>query len=304
MRERIFSCDLLLVAVLLSLMSGCPGPTTFRYAPSNTSIERVRGVPAGPAEQKAIQAVETFNRLYGRDFEILLIEGRGTVTDVSATVEEMIRTMAISAVGGPSEPRIFTFADVSAAVPPSELTRLRTSLAANLSVGDTLVNVRIQRKATGTTIESLNSIRADGSFLSGTFFGTARGEQGGTNSVQLSNTVCTTRVLSTYLWGSPAETARGCVRVRCEGNQPFDCKVTDTDCFGGFFGECKIVPLVGTNGSISGSCCDGFFNYAWATGFKKVKVAADGVSLEIEGNIGQMGNGGFTATECCPNATP
>lgn len=287
------------MTALSLLVVGC-APGAWRYAPSDTAIERVRGVPRGAAERQATLAVDTFNRLYGRDVEIVAVDYRGAVTDVAATVDEMMRTLAIPASDGPAAAtRIVTASEAGATVPPAELARLRTSLAANLAPGDYLLLVRLEVRATGVAIETLNSMRPDGSGFSGTFFGTARGEPAGGSSVQLPNTVCETRVISTYLWGSPAETARGCARVTCDGPRPIDCKVTEANCFGGFFAECKIVPPVGTAGAIVGPCCDCAFNYAWATGFKKVKVAGGGTSLEIEGRIGQSGNGGFTATECC-----
>lgn len=50
----------------------------------------------------------------------------------------------------------------------------------------------------------------------------------------------------------------------------------------------------------SADCCGLEWTYAWACGFKKVKVKADKFGLEVEGWIGSSGAGDGSCGECCP----
>ncbi len=47
------------------------------------------------------------------------------------------------------------------------------------------------------------------------------------------------------------------------------------------------------------NCCEMDYSWAWACGFKSVKVAADGFTLEIEGTLGSGGKGNGSCTRCC-----
>jgi len=274
------------LVVSIGLAACNPTPTAQPVHP------KVVGFPSSPAVDVLSDAAETFERIFQADLELLSIEFTGSVTDVDATAAEVVRTAVVVSTAPTGEASLVQVSDISP--PPSSLRAFNTSLRANIAIGDLILEVRVRQNASGAESSSVNTFRPDGTAFSGGFFATARGPEGMQTTMQLPNTVCVDKVLSTYLWGSPAETARGCVRF----DRTTDCVLTENNCFGGFFGSCTIKPDVGTPGSETGSCCNGFFNYAWTTGFKSVSVAADGVTLSIEGNIGQSGNGGFTATEC------
>ena len=62
--------------------------------------------------------------------------------------------------------------------------------------------------------------------------------------------------------------------------------------------KCRSTKVAGAE------CCQMEYNWAWACGFKKIKVAADGYTLELEGIIGSSGSGNGSCTECCPGSTP
>lgn len=47
------------------------------------------------------------------------------------------------------------------------------------------------------------------------------------------------------------------------------------------------------------NCCEMDYSWAWACGFKSVKLAADGFTLEIEGILGSSGKGNGSCTRCC-----
>jgi hypothetical protein len=208
---------------------------------------------------------------------------------------------------------VFDF-DQLAKEDPIEKARFLESLKLNLSKKDLLIWVVVRDLNRKRSFGSLNSMSPDGQMFSGALFSTARLAGGFKTRVSRPNTVCYREVLTTYLWGAPAETAEACVRASCNGPTCTDCVVTYSRAFGGFFAEAKILPSSGTPGRIappeSKTCCDGYFQWAWTTGFKSIKVNVDKIALEIEGHIGQSGNGSFTVTECCPrsngtsNSTP
>lgn len=256
---------------------------------------------APPAAKAAVEGgLTTWNSIYGADVLVESCAFTGAVTDVDATADDMLRAAAVptDATTPGRTVEISTYADIAASESPAAIQAFRDALAAQLAVGDLLVSVRLADQHSGAVYDTLLSIDPAGARWDGAFPLTARVPSG---AVALEfDDVCKTVVATTYLWGSPAETFKGCVRVTCnEHGQAIGCVVTETSAFGGFFADAKIVPAVGTPGKITGPCCDGFFNYAWATGFKAVEVAGGGVKLKITGHIGQSGNGGFTVTDCC-----
>lgn len=257
---------------------------------------------SAPAAAKAMveAAIAGWNAHFGLDVLVESCTFTGTVTDVNATVDAMLDTAAFptdsSTPGRVVE--IATAADVQAQVPAGEIAAFESALSSLVQLGDSLVLIGLADQDSSETFETVASVGPDGQRLAGTFPTTGR--FGTFEAVDQFGSVCKRVVATRHLWGGEAEVFRGCVRVTCDANaKVIDCKITENEAFASFFAEAKILPPVGTNGSVVGQCCDGFFNYAWATGFKKVKVAANGVTLEIEGSIGQSGNGGFTVTECC-----
>lgn len=257
---------------------------------------------SAPAAAKAIveAAIAGWNTHFGSDVLVGSCTFTGVVTDVNAAVDAMLDTAAFptdsSTPGRVVE--IATAADVQAQVPASEIAAFESALSSLVQLGDSLVLIGLADQVSSETFETVASIGPDGQRLTGTFPTTGRFET--FEAVDQFGSVCKRVVATQHLWGSEAEFFRGCVRVTCDSEaKVIDCKITENEAFASFFAEARILPPVGTNGSVVGECCDGFFNYVWATGFKKVKVAANGVTLEIEGNIGQSGNGGFTVTECC-----
>lgn len=61
--------------------------------------------------------------------------------------------------------------------------------------------------------------------------------------------------------------------------------------------NCKNEEVVGQE------CCKLTYSWAWACGFKKIKVGADDFTLEVEGIIGSSGTGNGSCTECCDEVT-
>jgi len=260
--------------------------------------ETVQRFPNGIVRENMIKAQNNFNREFGDYARIVKIAYAGTVGDPARTVDAMLKTGLVVETGsGEGRPSIVQ-------LDPGKLSRdeqfyLRDSLLRNVAPEDTVIEITVKDQKSGATFASVNSMAMDGNRLSGVFLGTTRARGGFTTSMRRPNTVCKEIVISTYLWGSPAETVEGCVRARCEGERCVDCVVMKSDGFPGFFGDVKIVPNAGTPGRINSKCCEAFFNYTWVTGFKSVKIGVDKVSLQVEGRLGQSGNGSFTATECC-----
>lgn len=267
----------------------------------------VSDCPAGPVSDLMARVVAAFPK--DTNIKIDRISCDGKVEDVAKTAQDMLSTtIVIGFDESGHNAQLFDYDQIKKEVSPAVIDRFLESLQLNLSPGDILILIQLSDSRTKKQVKSLNSMRPDGRMFSGGFFSTARLPGGFRTRFSQENTECKTEVLTTYLWGSPAETAQGCVRASCEGAKCVGCVVTYSNGFGGFFGHVEIVPPSGTKGSIvtldSKHCCDGYFKWAWTTGFKSIKVSADKVSLAIEGRIGQSGNGSFTVTECCPHGTP
>ena len=264
----------------------------------------VVGFPDGTVESLLESAVATWNRLYGATVTLESVQYVDRVRDVAGATDLLLdpavfpqwdekrQVMRVVALG-PQD---------LAALPPERVDLLRENIRLNLAVGDFLFKVRLRDLASGATFESLNTMRPSGRGFSGTFLGAARGEPGPFLRSRVPNTQCDRRVLTTYLWGSDAEFIEVCVKAFCEGPVCVDCLITEITPMAGFFAELKTRPETTqppVRGQIVQNCCFGGVAWAWATGFKKVKVAADKVSLEVEGTIGQGTNGFFSVEECC-----
>jgi hypothetical protein len=277
-----------LYSIILALSILLAVPT-----PPQKPIQRV------PVEENMTNAQNNFNQAYGEYARIVGVSSTGLVEEPQRTVDQMMKTGVIFVRGN---------ADVRPGIlvlDPGKLTDversyLRDSLLLNVARGDVQIQITVQDTKSGLNYVSLNSMSIDGNRFSGIFLATARIEGGFRTSMRLPNTVCQTEVLTRYLWGSAAETAEGCVRAICQGEKCTDCTVIRSEAFGGFFGTAKIVPDAGTSGrKPTANCCEAYFKWTWVTGFKSIKVSVDKVSLGIEGQLGQSGNGSFTVTECC-----
>ncbi len=87
--------------------------------------------------------------------------------------------------------------------------------------------------------------------------------------------------------------ARGILTANCRDGVAVSC---DKNCTASYtLGEAKITCK--TTKELD--CCIMECNWAWACGFKKVKIAYDGFTLEIEGHLGSSGSGSNSCTECC-----
>jgi hypothetical protein len=262
--------------------------------------------PAGPARDRMVQLATDFPKDTNIKLEGIAFDG--SVRDIADTAKEMLNTTVILGNDeSTSKFALFDFDQIAKQVPGQMIDRFLESLQLNLSRGDFRIWILLRDSQNNKQVKSLNSMKPDGSMFSGGFFATARLPGRFRTQVSLENTVCYREVLTTYLWGAPAETVEGCVRASCQGAACTDCVVTSSHAFGGFFAKAEIVPNSGARGRVvaheSKKCCDGYFNWAWATGFKSIKVSAEKLSVEIEGHIGQSGNGSFTVTECCPRGT-
>ncbi|HPF12343.1 MAG TPA: hypothetical protein PKW08_12995 [Flavobacteriaceae bacterium] len=95
----------------------------------------------------------------------------------------------------------------------------------------------------------------------------------------------------------PANWTRGSIYAdvtpTCRNGVPITC---DKNCTASMtLGEAKI----NCTSTIVDNCCSMEYSWAWACGFKSVKVAADGFTLEVEGIIGSGGSGNGSCTRCC-----
>lgn len=262
--------------------------------------------PQSPARER----MEKLAAMFPKDSNIRLeaIGFGGAVGDVSDTAKEMLNTtVVLGGEGSGGKLQLFDFGQIGKEVPGTVIDRFLESLQLNMARGDFRIWIVLRDLQSNREVKSLNSMRPDGSMFSGGLFATARLRADFRTQVSRENTVCSRQVLTTYLWGAPAESVEGCVRATCQGAACTDCRVVSSEAFAGFFSKAEIAPGAGTTGHViahgNAKCCDGYFNWAWATGFKSLKIGADKVSIEIEGNIGQSGNGSFTVTECCPRGT-
>jgi hypothetical protein len=259
----------------------------------------VQRFPQGPVRDDMTMAGNNFNRAYGDFAQIVNISNEGPVEDVNKQVDEMMKNGVVLEVGKEGSRPLVMPLDVSKLTDQERL-YLRDSLMLNVAKGDFKIVLTIRDQKSGNKYGSVDSMSNDGKRFSGIFLGSTRLAGGPTTKMRYPNTVCETEVVSTYLWGSPAETVVGCVRAVCEGEKCTDCVVTRSDAFPGLFAKISVLPDAGTPGrKATAACCEAYFKYAWATGFKSIKVNGDKVGFEIQGQLGQSGNGSFTVTECC-----
>src|SRR6478736_9935259 len=253
--------------------------------------------PASPARDRMAKLVASFPKDSNVKIEAIAFDG--TVRDAMDTAKEMLNTTVVLGSGeAGSKFQLFEFNEVAKQVPGQVIDRYFESLQLNLARGDFRIWIVLRDLQSNRQVKSLNSMRPDGSMFSGGLFATARLPGGLTTQVSRENTVCSRQVLTTYLWGAPAETVEGCVRAMCQGAACADCAVVSSEAFGGCFSKAEILPNSGTPGRVvahgNSKCCDGYFKWAWATGFKSLKVSADKLSIDVQGNIGQSSNGSFT----------
>jgi hypothetical protein len=261
--------------------------------------ELAQGFPQGAVRDDMTMAANNFNRAYGDFVQIVSISNAGPVEDVNKQVDEMLKSGVVFEAGKEGNRPFVMPLDISK-LTDQERVYLRDSLMLNVAKGDFRIVLTLRDQKSGTKYGSVNSMSNDGKRFSGIFLGSTRLVGGPTTSMRYPNTVCHTEVVSTYLWGSPAETVVGCVRAACEGDRCTDCVVTKSDAFPGLFARIAVVPDSGTPGrKATPACCEAYFKYAWVTGFKSIKVNADKIGFEVQGQLGQSGNGSFTVTECC-----
>ncbi len=270
----------------------------------------VTGFPAGIAQKSLTAAVENFERAYGTHIKIISATYQGYVTTIDRSVDAMMRQMAVIDEATPGVMRIAETAEIAGRLSPATLDTLRQNLDLNLSVGDYLVAITLKELATKKEVTTLNSIDPDGKAFSGVFFLTTATPGGGAIGVHRPNTNCKTFVLANYIFtNTPKVSLDVCVRAVCEGGRCTGCLITQAK---GNLGPCAELecfpqptggqPAVGT---IAGNCCIGTVGYAWATGFKSVKVSVDAgrVKFEIEGFFGRGDTGFVSVEECCSGPT-
>ena len=106
-----------------------------------------------------------------------------------------------------------------------------------------------------------------------------------------------------WLWekvwsDDPADWSRGRLwainQPVCRDGHVISC---DFDCGGFMTGGQAEVKCRSTQ--VGDNCCKMTWNWAWACGFKKVAIGADGYTLSIEGIIGSSGSGNGQCTACC-----
>ncbi len=99
-------------------------------------------------------------------------------------------------------------------------------------------------------------------------------------------------------WGVQCLQFQCCAHAICEGPYVIDCDCTHI-AMGTAFGW----AAKGTcQSEIVGNCCKAKCNFGYASGFKSVKVAADGVSIEIAGHLGCSGTFSKITYACCPDS--
>jgi len=253
-------------------------------------------------------AVENFNSFYGPELIIEATETNGTVTNVTATSMEMIETLALVTASSFSESAsLITHDDLVDLVNDDDLEQMRSKLESNVVLGDSQIFVTLNDKANDRQVKTLNTMSAGGRTFSGMLLSYTRLPDSffaGPDSQRRLGESSQQWIITRHLWGSAAEAIDTTIKCSCVGRVPENCRITQNQGFASFFADVKVLPaVVPTPGTVVDNCCEGGIQYAWATGFKSVKVGATGVTLEVVGNIGQGANGAFTIETCCPATT-
>jgi hypothetical protein len=276
--------------------------------------DRLHEVPLGRGRDVLSIALDAFDAVYGGDIVLEEVEYLGPVRDVAAVAEDMTTNFAVVDVDGPGGQATLGDADDVRAVVPDDDERwevFRRSLRANLAREDHLLLLHLRDLTAGRGVVSLESVRPDGTAFSGGLFLTSALPGGPTLAVSRPNPgVCKTFVLATYIFTDiPKIAIEVCVQAVCEGATVVDCLLLSARATKlGPAAEVELHPQPQTGvppkGLISGKCCFGTVAYGWATGFKNVKVSADGKSFEIEGRWGRGDTGFVTVSDCCGEAAP
>jgi outer membrane protein OmpA-like peptidoglycan-associated protein len=258
--------------------------------------------PSNAVMRQLSLAREYFNRAFPETARWTLVRylGRVSPSEETETVSAMIKT----AVG-------FASSDGSDARPPRlvrisgdsnlDQAALAQSLRSNLQKEDFLLEVSLRDRSSGETFQTLNSMRPDGNHYSGYLFLTIRLPAAFGDPVELPNTMCQS-AMTRNIFGGPADRFEGCVRAACASRLVTSCLVTKAECIPGPMGDCKILPNANTPGDVDQPDCHTAFRYAWSTGLKQIKISGGGVSINIDGSIGQAGQGSFLVEESCSAA--
>ena len=161
--------------------------------------------PQGPVRDRMVKLAAVFPKESNLRLEQIAFDG--TVRDVGDAAKEMLNSTVVlgsNETGGKFQ--VFEFQQIAKEVPGPVIDRLFESLQLNMAKGDLRIWIVLRDSQSNKVFKSLNSMRPDGSMFSGGLFSTARLPGNFTAQVSRENTVCSRLVLTTYLWGSPAET--------------------------------------------------------------------------------------------------
>ncbi len=134
-----------------------------------------------------------------------------------------------------------------------------------ISVGDMVFSVDVN----GHGLEVVMSM--DGSRSGGSFLMLSRIDSENPEGHFSEVRGCEQKVLSTDLFGRPAEQASGCCRATCSGDRVQYCELESVESKNWYFGYVKLNPSstdVPSSGMVSGSMCRAYVSYVWGVRFR------------------------------------
>lgn len=239
-------------------------------------------------------AIQNWNEFYGANVQAVSWSYVGRITS-EATRNEMVQVMtsperAWFPSGDVSKPNEMTAARITddPQISSQDITEWQNMVNEKVSVGQHVVEIKWTKG-----VESFTTI-------------CITDEQSIIYDSTLSNAVSGRRATGCFdykmcwIWEMHkpcSEWTRGYITgglvTNCKEGVPVTC---EDDCSSSMtLGEVKIK----CEERIVENCCKMDYSWAWACGFKSIKVGTDKFTLEVEGIIGSSGAGNGSCTECC-----
>lgn len=306
------------------IFTGTEGPEGERDV--GVRADNVLRGPGAPCAGALGESYEQLQRFVAFQFEVVSITPLGVVTPGTraALIDLAVNDSFIPILSdsSPATLGVGVIAD-DPMIPAADLAAYRSGIEASVINGDYVFNVQLSSPTAGPfqTIAFLHQdcSPAFDSFLSHTpcpwppntgedAVCDAAGRDGGGGSDGDDQLAFTRRAQSRTVklyngFGFLCEEFTCYAEITCtDSGVKVDCEGTH-DAFGYCVGgEARGTSSPRTLPSIN--CCRNTCNFGYATGFKKVKIGADGITLEIEGILGTGGTFSRTVTVCCSCPTP
>lgn len=151
-----------------------------------------------------------------------------------------------------------------------------------ISVGDMVFSLNVND-------QSIQVVMAmDGSRYGGTFLMLSRIDSENPDDQHSEERGCEQKVLSTDLFGRPAEQARGCCRATCLGGSVQECELESVESKSWYFGYVDLNPNsmdVPRSGIVRGSTCRAYVSYVWGVRLRLPEWSYDIPGPGGEGNL-------------------